>query len=94
METEPEKNSPLWSSTTKMVVSLALSALLVIVVIRFSNILGPLIMSVVLAYLLYPLANFFRTKLKISWRFSVSIIYLVLLIIFLGLFNVRRFCNI
>ena len=91
METEPEKNSPLWSSTTKMVVSLALSALLVIVVIRFSNILGPLIMSVVLAYLLYPLANFFRTKLKISWRFSVSIIYLVLLIIFLGLLTLGGF---
>lgn len=91
MENEPEKNSPLWSSTTKMVVSLALSALLITVVIRFSNILGPLIMSVVLAYLLYPISNFFRTKLKISWRLSVSIIYLVLLIIILGLLTLGGF---
>lgn len=91
METDPEKNSPLWSSTTKMVISLALSALLVVVLIRFSNILGPLIMSLVLTYLLYPLSNFFRTKLKISWRLSVSIIYLVLLILILGLMTLGGF---
>jgi predicted PurR-regulated permease PerM len=91
MENTPNNNSPTWSSTTKMVVGLALVALLLTTIIRFNNILGPLIMSFVLAYLFYPLSNFIRTKLKMSWRLSVSIIYLVVFIIILGLLTLGGF---
>lgn len=91
MENTPDKNSPDWSSTTKMVIGLALVALLLASVIRFNNILGPLIMSFVLAYLFYPFSNFIRTKLRISWRFSVSIIYLILFIFIIGLLTLGGF---
>jgi predicted PurR-regulated permease PerM len=80
-----EKKSPPWTNTTKLIVGIALLAVSAWILNRFQNILGPLLMIGVIAYLLYPIASSLQKKLKISWRFSVNILYLIFILILAGL---------
>ncbi|MBW6466212.1 MAG: AI-2E family transporter [Brevefilum sp.] len=82
---DPQGGSPHWSWTTKLVVGLALVAIFLLLLVRFQSFLGPLITAILLAYLINPIANFACEKLKIPWRLSVTIIYLLLVLIILGL---------
>ena len=89
---DPEPNniaqqgeSPHWSWTTKLVVGLALVAIFLLLLVRFQTFLGPLITAILLAYLINPIAKFACVKIKIPWRISVTIIYLLLVLIILGL---------
>jgi predicted PurR-regulated permease PerM len=91
MHSKKIEQSPAWSSTTKLVVVLVLIALFTFFIVRFNNILAPLFFAFVLAYVLYPIPNFFKEKLKISWRVTVIIIYLILLVLFLGLIALGGF---
>jgi predicted PurR-regulated permease PerM len=77
--------SPRWSITTKLVIGLTLAAILTFLLIQFRNIIGPLLISMILSYLLYPLADNLRKKLRLGWRFSVTLIYLVVLIVLISL---------
>ena len=79
------ENSPKWSTTTKLVVALALVAILAGIIIKFNHNFGPLMISFLLAYLINPAAHFLKVKLKFSWNIAVGIIYLFLIIILLGL---------
>jgi len=85
----PEKqnltNSPKWSSNTKLVVGLTFVAVAALLLISFRNILGPLLLAFVLAYLLYPIVTFLHIKIKINWRLSATLFYLLLLLALLGL---------
>lgn len=82
---KPESHSPKWGWTTKLVVGLALVAILLLLLVRFQNFLGPLITVILLAYLINPIAKFASTKIKIPWRISVTVIYLLLILVILGL---------
>lgn len=77
--------SPKWGWTTKLVVGLALVAICLLLIVRFQSFLGPLITAILLAYLINPIAKFTTNKIKIPWRLSVTIIYLLLVLIILGL---------
>ena len=79
------KNSPKWSSNTKLIVGLTFVAVAALLLISFRNILGPLLLAFVLAYLLYPIVTFLHMKLKINWRLSATLFYLLLLLALLGL---------
>lgn len=85
MTIEEKPSSPNWSTTTKLVVGLALAGIIILLIIRFQNILAPLLASVLLAYLFHPLATFFNKKLKIPWRLITTVIYLLLFAIIVGL---------
>jgi predicted PurR-regulated permease PerM len=74
-----------WGNTTKLVVSFTFMALLAGVVIRFNTLLGPILLSLILSYLMYPFADTIRKKLNISWKLTVSILYILILLIVLGL---------
>lgn len=78
-------SSPKWSWTTKLVIGLVLAAVFFFMLIRFQNILGPVLLSFIISYLIYPVANFLHKKLKIGWRASVSIIYIIIALILLAL---------
>jgi len=82
---ERPRSSPPWSSTTKLVVSLTVVAILAGLFIQFRGIIGPLLLAFVVAYLFSPLAGFLQTRLHLSWQLAVGLIYLLLLIIFLSL---------
>lgn len=81
---EQSSNSPSWGSTTKLVVALTMVGIAAWLLIQFHAIIGPLIMAFVLAYLLHPVAGFLQRILRIPWRFTVSVIYLLILILLFG----------
>jgi predicted PurR-regulated permease PerM len=86
IEAQPNTGgSPKWSITTKFVVGLSLAAIFVGLVVTFRNIIGPLILAFVLSYLLYPMADFLRTRVRMGWRVAVSLIFLVMLLILIAL---------
>jgi predicted PurR-regulated permease PerM len=80
-------NSPRWGSTLKLVVGLTLIGLIFVIIIFFRSILGPLFLAFILTYLLHPLAVKLTRITRFSWKWSVNIIFMVLLIILIGLFT-------
>jgi predicted PurR-regulated permease PerM len=83
----PNHSSPKWGSTFKMVVGLIVAGLLLAMLIYFRSIIGPLILAFILVYLLHPVAASLSTHTRLSWRISVSIIYVFLLIIVITVFT-------
>jgi len=83
-ETQPGF-SPRWGWTTKLIVGLTLVAIIGWLIVKFQNFLGPLLLVFILAYILYPLAKHLSTGLKIPWRLAVTMIYLVVLVVLIGL---------
>jgi predicted PurR-regulated permease PerM len=77
--------SPHWSNNTKLVATLTLIAIIAGLVIQFQSMLAPLLVTCVLAYLVYPTADFLRKKTPLSWRVSVAILFLLIAVIVIGL---------
>lgn len=77
-------DSPRWGAATKMVVGLALVTIFAFLLFRFLHLIGPLLLAFILAYLLYPIAVWVNKKLHLSWRASITILYLLVLILLLG----------
>lgn len=73
-----------WSSTTKRWVIVGLVLTLALIVYRFSSIVPPLAISIIVAYILNPLVGFIAAKAKIPRTWAVAGIYLALMVV-LGL---------
>lgn len=84
-ETEGTTGSPKWNWPTKLAVGLTLVAISIWLLVQFQNFLGPLFSALILSYFLYPVATFLRNKIKLPWWLAVTIIYLLLVLILLGL---------
>lgn len=78
-------SSPKWGSTTKLVATFTIVAIVGLLVVQFREFIGPLLVSFILAFLLHPLASYLNKKLRLSWRLSVGLIFLVLIILLGGL---------
>lgn len=74
-------SSPKWTSSTKLVIGLSFVAIVIAMVIYFRSIIGPLLLAFVLSYLLHPLADRLSSIRGLSWRLSVNVIYISLLVI-------------
>lgn len=85
MESNDLSSTPRWSSTTKIVITFALVAIVAFLLYRFKYILGPLLFAFFLAYLLHPVAFFIHKKAHIPWRLAATIIYVFLILILIGL---------
>lgn len=85
------QGSPRWGQTTKLVVGLTIMAALAALVIQFRDIVGPLILTFILAFVFHPLAAHLVNKVHLSWRTSVNVIYLVLIVILLGSFTATSY---
>ena len=77
--------SPRWGWTTKLVVGLGFVTVVAWLILRFREYLGPLILAFILIYLSYPVARYFRSRLNLSWRLSVSLFYLLFVLLLIGL---------
>jgi predicted PurR-regulated permease PerM len=64
---------------------LSLVAILAFALVKFQYLLGPLVLAFVFSYLIHPLASMITNKLKIPWQGTVTLIYLILLLSFIGL---------
>lgn len=77
--------SPKWNNTTKLVVALMLAAMVAGLFIQFRNLVVPVLLSLVLAYLVHPLATRLQKATRIPWKVIATIIYLLILFAVLGL---------
>ena len=77
-------SSPKWSSTTKLVIGLTFAALVAAMLIYFRSFIGPLLLAFILTYLLHPLAARLGSATRLSWRSSVNIIFIILLLLLIG----------
>ncbi len=77
--------SPTWGTNTKLVVALAIMVTVGALLVKFQFIISPLLIALVFSYLFHPVADFFQRKLHFSWRASVGVIYIVIIILLLGL---------
>jgi predicted PurR-regulated permease PerM len=73
-------NSPQWSSTTKLVIGLTMAATLITLFISFRIFIGPVLLAVVLAYLVYPWASRINRYVHVPWRLTVTLMYMLILV--------------
>jgi len=75
---ESTSTSPPWSTPTKIVVGVTLVALFVALLVAFRDFIGPLILALILAYLMHPIAAALERYTPLSWRAAVTVVYLLL----------------
>lgn len=80
--------SPQWGSTTKLLVGLVIVGILAFLISRFSSLITPLLFIFILAYLLHPIISVISRGLGISWRASVNILYLIVVLLLITLVTV------
>ncbi len=78
-------NSPRWSTTTKLIVMLAVLAAVAFLLIRFQGVVAPLILAVILAYLLNPIVTALAKYSRLSRTLAVLLVYMVLILLALAL---------
>lgn len=84
-------SSPRWGAMTKLVVSLALLAIIGTFLVHFKAIIVPLMLAFVLAYLFYPIATLIDRVPHLSWRLAVTLMYILLIIIIGALLTLSGF---
>jgi predicted PurR-regulated permease PerM len=77
--------SPPWSPATKIVVGVSVLAALAALLIAFRDFIGPLVLALMLAYLMHPLAGALTRWARLSWRTAVAVVYLLLAAVVLAL---------
>jgi len=78
-------SSPRWGSTTKLLVGLVILGITTFLLNRFANLVTPLLIIFIFAYLLHPLTSAIARRLRISWKASVNLVFLLILIALIGL---------
>lgn len=74
-------SSPVWTSTTKLVVGLTMVGIVAALLIRFNTLIGPLLIAFMLSYLLHPLASRLSERSELSWRGAVNLIFLIFIVL-------------
>ncbi|MCS7011576.1 MAG: AI-2E family transporter [Anaerolineales bacterium] len=87
MNQAPVSSSPRWSALTKLVVALTSVFVLGALLLQFRGLIFPVVLAFLLAYLLYPVALFLARRVRLSWRWSVHLIYLVIFAAVISLFT-------
>ncbi len=80
--------SPVWNSGTKIVVGLTFVGILIAFLIYFRSIIGPLLLAVILAYVLHPIAAKLNKITHLNWRWSVNLVFLLFVLIVLAILTV------
>ncbi len=83
--------SPIWNSGTKLVVGLTFVGILIALLIYFRSIIGPLLLAIILAYVLHPVAGYLNQKTRLTWRWSVNLVFIVFVLIVLSILAVSGF---
>ncbi len=80
--------SPRWGVLTKFLVALVLFVLLGAVLVRFQEMIAPLVLAVILAYLLKPVVAAITARTRLSWSAAAALVYVGLLVIIVTLLTV------
>jgi predicted PurR-regulated permease PerM len=87
----PASSSPRWGPLTKLAVGLTFIAIIGVLLVRFRSIVGPLLVAFVLSYLLFPVAASLSKVSKLSWRMTVNVIFLIVIVFFGGVMTLAGF---
>jgi predicted PurR-regulated permease PerM len=90
-EKSSSSSSPTWNSGTKLVVGLTFAGILIALLIYFRSIIGPLLLAIILAYVLHPVAGLLHKKTHLNWRWSVNIIFILFVLIVISILAVSGF---
>ena len=77
--------SPRWSSTTKLLIGLIMAGIAAFLLNRFASLVTPLLMIIIMVYLLHPVTAAIARGLRLSWTASVTILYLIIVLLLIGL---------
>jgi predicted PurR-regulated permease PerM len=69
-----------WSSTTKTIVILGIVVLASLIVYRFQDVIPPLVIALLLAFILDPIADFLTNRLRLSRGLAAAVVILILII--------------
>jgi len=77
MDKRKSTASPSWSNTTKIIVNVLFLALIFGMLLKFSNLITPLVIALFLALLFHPVAEFIHSRLHIPWNLAVTLIFIL-----------------
>ncbi len=80
-----QDSRPSWSSQAKLTISLLIIALFIYLISRFSAILAPMILAIILAYVLSPLVSWLENHLKVRRALATLVTYVLLLAVLVTL---------
>src|SRR3990172_2445610 len=80
--------SPQWGSLAKFLVALVFAALLGWLLARFRQLIPPLGLAFILAYLLNPIVEWLTTRTRLKWGVAVTLVYLVLVLLLVAVLTV------
>ena len=75
--------SPPWSNTTKIIINIFIVAVILVLLLKFSNLITPLVLALLLTLLFHPIAGLIRTRFHIPWNIAVNIIFIITILLFL-----------
>ena len=73
-----------WGASTKRTVTMVILVLLALVIYRFRDVIPPLVIALLLAFILDPIADFFTNRLRLSRGMATGLIFLILIVGMLG----------
>src|SRR4030043_1973951 len=70
-----------WPYATKLTISLLLLAFFIYLLSRFREIIPPIIIAVIIAYILNPIVNFLQRRLRLPRVLTILFTYIILMVI-------------
>src|SRR4030043_412191 len=74
-----------WPYATKLTISLLLLAFLIYLLTRFQEIIAPIIISIIIAFILNPLINFSQTRVHLPRALIILFTYIILIAIIVAI---------
>jgi len=88
MAKKPAQSSPVWSDTTKLIVNVLLLIISIGLLVKFSSLITPLVIALLLSLIIHPIAELVSNKAKISWSLAVNLIFLMVVILIVAVLTV------
>ena len=73
-----------WSAPTKRIVATALLVLLALVIYRFRQVIPPLLIAFLIAFILDPIVDFLTSRARLSRTLATSLVFLTIIVTGLG----------
>ena len=73
-----------WSTSTKRIIVIVILVLLALVIYRFRDVIPPLVIALLLAFILDPIADFLTDRVHLSRGMATGLIFLILIVGMLG----------
>ena len=81
-----ESQRPSWSQQTKLMVVIILLGLTIFLLYQFRDAIAPLILAVIIAYILSPVANLLQDRFKLHRGLATFLAFTLLAVILVGIF--------